>query len=409
MNGLGVGGSNKPDLINRANAVLYCCNMVCCALGPWLTYAIGFRNTLIFGALGYPFYAAGLYTGATWLIYLGSVTTGVTGGFLWCVEGAIATGYPEARKRGRYIATWFTFRNMGNLVGGAISLGMNAHATKPGKVGQSTYIVFIVIQCLPGFIAMLLSNPHQVRRDDGTRVQSPKPSKWSVEARELWRLVSSRNMLFLTPMFFYLGWIQAYPGTFLATYFTVRSRALGSFMSAVVTTFSTWLAGLLVDLAWVKKRQTRAVTMFGLICVMNTATWCWAVPIQNEYRHTHPVLDWSMSRFGRGFGIYMFERISYALVENYTYWCISNLSDAPGDQIRYSSFLRGVESAATAIAFGIQSIPAPLIVTAAINMGLWFVVLPFSGFATIRVVRKFNSLERRQQPNKGIEVGGPSP
>jgi len=110
MNGLGVGGSQSPNLVNAANALLYAFMTVTCFAGPWVTNAIGFRYTLSLGSIGYPLYAAGLYlnnrTGATWLVYLGSVTCGISAGFFWSVEGAIATGYPEQHKRGRYIATW---------------------------------------------------------------------------------------------------------------------------------------------------------------------------------------------------------------------------------------------------------------------------------------------------------------
>lgn len=78
--------------------------------------------------------------------------------------------------------------------------------------------------------------------------------------------------------------------------------------------------------------------------------------------------------------------------------CISNLSDSPGDQIRYSSLLRGIETAAVCLGFGIQAIPTPLIATASINCGLWFIALPFSYFATVQVVRKFKELEQSEAP-----------
>jgi hypothetical protein len=307
--------------------------------------------------------------------------------------GAIATGYPESHKRGRYIATWFTFRNFGNIIGGAISLGINVHINQKGKVGYQTYLAFIAIQCLGFFQGLLLSNPEKVHRDDGTRIQAPRGTHWREEAKQMGRLLLSREILLLTPLFIYFGWIQAYPGTYLATYFTVRSRALGSFMSAVVGTLGTWLGGSLVDLAWTEKRQTRAVVTFAFIAACNSATWIWAVFIQNEYHHTHPTLDWgNQETFGRGFGVYMFERVSLGMVENYIYWCISNLSDSPGDQIRYSSLLRGIETGAVAVGFGIQAVPTILIATASINFGLWFVALPFGYYATLRVVKKFNEL-----------------
>lgn len=194
-----------------------------------------------------------------------------------------------------------------------------------------------------------------MKRDDGTVIQAPKNISWRTELGAMWQLVTSKSILLLIPLFWYFGWIQAYPGTYLATYFTVWSRVLSSFLSAVVGTLATWLAGVLVDLPWTKSRQKRAITTYIFIALLNSGTWIWAVYIQNEYQHTKPVLDWGDQKtFGRGFGLYMFERISLGMVENFIYWCIGNLSDSPGDQIRYSSLLRGIETAGVAVGFGVQ-------------------------------------------------------
>jgi hypothetical protein len=199
--------------------------------------------------------------------------------------------------------------------------------------------------------------------------------------------------------------LKAYPGTYLATYFTVRSRALGSFMSAVAGTVGTWLGGTIVDLPWTKKRQTRAIVAYIIILALNSTTWVWAVIIQNEYRHTKPKLDWADQKsFGRGFGVYVFERLSVGVVENFIYWCISNLSDSPGDQIRYSSLLRGIETAAVAVGFGVQAIPTALIITASLNCGFWCFAAPFGFYATLQVVRKFNELDRKKREAIGDDI-----
>lgn len=393
-NGLGVGGSQTPDLVNAANAILYGFMTVTCFLGPWVTNALGFRWTLALGSIGYPLYAAGLYVnnrfGSTWFVYVGAVACGISAGFFWSVEGAIACGYPEAHKRGRYLATWFTFRNGGNVVGGAISLALNYRTDRAGAVGYTTYLAFIGIQCLGLVFGLLLSNPEHVVRDDGTTIDAPRGIHWRTEAREMKRLAFSKPILLLTPLFWYYGWIQAYPGTFLATYFTVRARSLASFLSAIVGSLSTWLAGSLVDLPWARSRRTRALTTFAVLVALNSSTWIWSLIIQNEYRFSRPRLDWAHKGFGRGFGVYMFERIATMFVENFVYWCIANLSDSPGDQIRYSSLLRGIETAAVAISFGVQAIPTPLIVTAGLNFGFWFAVLPISLAAVLHVVKVFS-------------------
>lgn len=93
MNGLGVGGSQSPNLVNAANALLYAFMTATCFAGPWMTNLIGFRWTLAIGSLGYPLYAAGLYTnnrfGITWFVYVGAVACGISAGFFWSVEGIL--------------------------------------------------------------------------------------------------------------------------------------------------------------------------------------------------------------------------------------------------------------------------------------------------------------------------------
>ncbi|KAL4967490.1 uncharacterized protein BDV14DRAFT_188278 [Aspergillus stella-maris] len=368
MNGLGVGGSQSPNLVNAANALLYAFMTVTCFLGPFMTNLIGFRYTLSLGSIGYPLYAAGF------------------------VEGAIATKYPEDRKRGRYIATWFTFRNFGNIIGGAISLGINVKLNEQGQVGYQTYLGFIAIQCLGLLFGLMLSDPEKVIRNDGTKIATTHQEAihWTIELKALWTRGKSKPILLLNPLFWYFGWVQAYPGTCLATYFTVRSRALGSFLSTIVGTFATWLGGSLVDIHWTSNRKLRAMTTWTLITLLNSITWIWAVIIQNEYRKANPILDWAdQSTFGRGFGLYLFERASLGTVENYIYWCIGNLSSSPGEQIRYSSLLRGIETAGVTVGFSVQAVPVDLIVSAGINCGLWFFAMPCSFWATRLVCRRF--------------------
>ncbi|CAI7651417.1 unnamed protein product [Penicillium viridicatum] len=113
---------------------------------------------------------------------------GISAGFFWSVEGAVATGYPEQHKRGRHIATWFAFRNFGNIIGGAVSLAINHRVNQRGQVWYQTYLAFIAIQCLGLVIGPLLSNPEKVQRDDGTRIEAPRGIHWREEHREIWHI-----------------------------------------------------------------------------------------------------------------------------------------------------------------------------------------------------------------------------
>ncbi|KAL4983840.1 hypothetical protein BDW68DRAFT_190987 [Aspergillus falconensis] len=294
-----------PNLVKAANVLLYAFMAVACFLAPFLTNLVGFRCTLSLGSIGCPLYAVGLYhnnrVGATWPIYLGSVTCGISAG-------------------GRYIATWFTFRNFGSITGVAISLGINVNPKKQGRVGYKTYLNFIAIQCLGRVIWTVALKSEKAIRDDGTKFAANTDSiHWKTEAKTAWKRGKSKPILLSTPLFWYSGWVQAYPGTHLATYFTVRSRALGSFLSAIVGTIATRLNGSL---------------------------WIW------------------------------------------------NLSSSPGEQIRYSSLLRGTETAGVAVAFRVQAAPTALIVTVGINFGLWFFALLVSFWATLLVVRRLEEAVR---------------
>ena len=101
---------------------------------------------------------------------VGAVACGFSAGLFWASEGAIALGYPEPGKRGRYMDIWLWFRTGGPLVGGAIVLALNnnAEAKAKGKVGSQTYLIFVALQCVAVPVALLLSPPEKVQRKDGT-------------------------------------------------------------------------------------------------------------------------------------------------------------------------------------------------------------------------------------------------
>lgn len=76
-------------------------------------------------------------------------------------------------------------------------------------------------------------------------------------------------------------------------------------------TLTAWIGSLLVDLLWHKNMQIRAVTTFASIVALNSATWIYAVDIQNGYRHTLLVLNLGVQKvLGRGSDVYMFAYIS---------------------------------------------------------------------------------------------------
>lgn len=86
-------------------------------------------------------------------------------------EAAIALAYPEPYNQGKFLGFWLTFRVVGQLIGGAVNLGLNATNGEAGKVSYTVYIVFIALQCVAPLAGLLLTPPRKVERTDGRAVK----------------------------------------------------------------------------------------------------------------------------------------------------------------------------------------------------------------------------------------------
>ena len=129
----------------------------------------------LFGSLGYAPYAAGLYTnnryGTEWFVLLGAALCGISAGVFWMSEAAIAIAYPEPWNRGKALGYWLTYRLLGQIIGGAINLGLNVNRNEAGSVSYTVFLVFIAMQACGPIVALFLSPPDKVQRKDGKKVQ----------------------------------------------------------------------------------------------------------------------------------------------------------------------------------------------------------------------------------------------
>ena len=85
-------------------------------------------------------------------------------------EAAIAIAYPEPWNRGKALGYWLSYRLSGQILGGAINLGLNADNNQAGKVSYTVFLVFIALQCMGPVFGLFLNRPEQVQRKDGKRV-----------------------------------------------------------------------------------------------------------------------------------------------------------------------------------------------------------------------------------------------
>lgn len=141
------------------------------------------ETKLICSRVGYAPFAAGLYTnnrfGTEWLVILGAALCGISAGVFWMAEAAIAIAYPEPWNRGKALGFWLTFRIFGQVIGGAVNLGLNADRDQAGKVSYTVFLIFIAIQAAGPFVGLLLNKPEDVERTDGKKVSlGIKGSPW---------------------------------------------------------------------------------------------------------------------------------------------------------------------------------------------------------------------------------------
>lgn len=309
MNSLGAGGEEKPYLVNGANALTFCLMVVSCFFSSIIVREIGIKWALIFGTMGFAPYAAGLYTnnryGTEWFVLVGAALCGISAGVFWMAEAAIALSYPEAHNQGRFLGFWLSFRLGGQVLGGAINLGINAKNNQAGKVSYNVYLVFIALQAMGPFAGLLLNKPSKVQRTDGVPVRlSITDSNWD-EIKATTKLLFSRNFLLIIPLIAQAVYTEAVMFTFQSLWFSVRARALGSFLSGVVAITCGNILGRFLDSKTIALRS-RARGAFLVILGLQGGWWIWATILVTNFRSTRPTYDWVDPGFGKGFALFLF-------------------------------------------------------------------------------------------------------
>lgn len=327
MNSLGGGGDEKPYLVNTANALTFCLMVLSCFFGTVIVKYIGIKWTFIVGTVGYAPFAAGLYThnryGTDWLVLFGAALCGLSAGIFWMAEAAIALAYPEPYNQGRFLGFWLSFRVSGQILGGAVNLGINAKDSHAGKVSYTVFELFIALQALAPFVGLLLSPPKKVQRTDGLPVRLRIfDQKWTAELKEVVKLFVSRDFLLIVPLICQAVYSEAVMFTYQGLWFSVRARALGSFLSGIVALISGNLLGAYLDNRKVSLK-TRARTSFIVVLGLQGAWWIWGTVLVTRYNRTNPVYDWTDPGFGAGFALFLFWVIGFQV--NYLYLYVSIL------------------------------------------------------------------------------------
>lgn len=77
---------------------------------------------------------------------------------------------------------------------------MNSSRSEAGAVSYAVYIIFITLQALGPFSALLLNKPSKVQRSDGRRVVLKILSSTTNELKWMFKILISRKFLLLCPL-----------------------------------------------------------------------------------------------------------------------------------------------------------------------------------------------------------------
>lgn len=354
MNSLGGGGEESPWLVDAANALTFCLMVLTCALSGVFVKYIGIRWTLILGAAGYCPYAAGLYCNnrfhTEWFVLVGAAFCGLGAGLFWMAEAAIAMSYPEPQNQGKFLGIWLTFRVAGQVLGGAVNLGLDVHKNHAGAVSYGVYQVFIALQAAAPFAGLLLTAPAKVQRTDGVAVSCgiPRDESTLTEMAATGKLLVSKGFLLIIPLIAQAVFAESVFFTFEGLWFTVRARALASFLSGIVAMIAGNLLGLFLDNKKTSMRL-RSRWSFAVILGLQGAWWIWGTVIVTGYRRSQPTLDWVDAGFGRGFAWFLFMVIGFQMNYMYLYFVVGSLAKNDAEIVRMAGLLRGTESAVQAV------------------------------------------------------------
>lgn len=101
-------------------------------------------------------------------------------------------------------------------------------------------------------------------------------------------------------------------------WFSVRARALGSFLSGIIALTVGNLLGAFLDKKSISlKTRTRAAFFF--VVSWQGMCWTWALVVTSEFNKRNAVYDWVDPGFGKAFALFLFWVAGFQLSYMYLY------------------------------------------------------------------------------------------
>ncbi|GAA5888478.1 hypothetical protein JCM6882_008635 [Rhodosporidiobolus microsporus] len=379
LSGVGGGGQLDPKTASDGNVALYSTFAAVGFFAGSIVNKSGYRIAFAVGASGYALYMGSLLSfnrnGNTGFVIAAGAILGCCAGILWTAQGALTLAYATEKTKGRAFALFWMVFNLGGVLGSAIEFGLT-YNNDTGTVGDSVYIVFLTIGACACFIPFLLVNPASVVRVDGTKVVVPVHPSWKEEFNGIYQLFRRDYwILLLLPFFAASNWFNTYEqNSYNGALFTLRTRSLNSLLFWLFQIVAAGLFGLAIDSKRFR-RTTRAWAAMAFLLAINMGVWGAAHHYQRGYYRTPegastPRIDFKDSGYAGRCVLFIFMGVLDAVLQNFVYWLMGSMYANAGELARIVGIYKGIQSAAAAGAWRMDSVGTSYMTELASTWGL---------------------------------------
>lgn len=354
------------------------------------------RICMAIGALAYPIYTCQYWiydktgnTGA--VIALGGVVAGILFGPLWSTQNYLVTSYATESTKGLYVAINWSIINIGASIGALIAIGLNAsHTAKSANVGWDLYLVFICINMVGVFLSFFLKHPKDIVRNDGTKIAVFKDVSLKANLHRLGSCFKEKRILVMILPLFTAETILSCAAGLNGFLFNVRTRTLNNFSFWFVQIPMAFVLYSLLDKKGLSRR-TRGYLGLLLTTVFVTAFFVGFYIMYGAWgpKYFHPdrpdfialSIDWTETKFGGTFVLYVVAGIAYGLFMDFRLWVIGAFSNDPEKLSNYSSIVPALQACGISVGFGINASGISIDKIMAVWFAIYMVSIPLLFFS----------------------------
>ncbi|KAL7516811.1 hypothetical protein ACHAWX_001786 [Stephanocyclus meneghinianus] len=374
MQGLGNAGGSDPKVAATMNATLYATFSIFGVLSGSLFNLLGTKILMSFGALTYAFYSISVYL---WgqvdesyaaMAVAAAAILGIGAACLWGAQGTMTLSYALENQKGLFFGIFWLIFNMGGVMGGFISMGINMSPDedRATSVTPETYFTFCALMISGSILAFFfVLKPSRVIKADGTAVEFEQTdaAEGLGELKQVAKLFGNKYMLLLTPLIIQSNWFYAYEfGGINGLLFDAPTRGLNSAVYWGISGISSYVGGTYyLDRESIGARRQRAIRGLLMISAINIGQWVYALIYQfstgyDKGNVPDPLINYSDgAAFAVPFILFMYCGLADSLVQTYAYWIIGAISNNPKQLSMYVGYYKGVQSFGAALSWIIEA------------------------------------------------------